>query len=314
MSSPPFPEDTPYTMKAVAQKTGLSPHVIRVWEKRYGAVQPRRTQTNRRLYSEADVERLRLLRQATLAGHGIGQIAQLPTDKLHALVPTGYESPSPSRESSGDPRQVFDGCIRAATDLDSPTLEGILHQASVSLSRPVLLEEVLMPVMHRVGELWREGALRVAHEHMTSAIVRTFLGTLGGAYEPSLHAPSLIVATPPGQLHELGALAVAATAASEGWRVTYLGPSLPADEIAGAAHQNGSRAVALSIIYPADDPHLDAELAKLRRSLNKSVAIIVGGRSAAAYHDTLYRVGALRLDDLTAFRHHLESLRARSHS
>src|SRR5262245_25366803 len=75
-----------YPIRAVARRTGLTSHVIRVWEKRYGAVSPMRTPTNRRLYSDTDVERLRLLHQATLAGHSIGQIAQLPNERLQALV------------------------------------------------------------------------------------------------------------------------------------------------------------------------------------------------------------------------------------
>ena len=75
-----------HSIKAVSRKTGLSAHVIRVWERRYKAVQPSRTGTNRRLYSEADVERLGLLKQATQAGHSIGTIADLPVDRLMKIA------------------------------------------------------------------------------------------------------------------------------------------------------------------------------------------------------------------------------------
>ena len=75
-----------YPIRAVVRRTGLTAHVIRVWEKRYGAVSPMRTPTNRRLYSDSDVERLQLLHRAMLAGHSIGQIAQLPNERLRALV------------------------------------------------------------------------------------------------------------------------------------------------------------------------------------------------------------------------------------
>ena len=73
-------------MKVVARRTGLSPHVIRMWEKRYGVVAPARTETRRRLYTEADITRLGLLRQATLLGYSISRIAALPTEQLRALV------------------------------------------------------------------------------------------------------------------------------------------------------------------------------------------------------------------------------------
>ena len=75
-----------HPIRVVARRTGLTSHVIRVWEKRYGAVSPLRTPTNRRLYSDRDVERLQLLHRAILAGHSIGQIAQLPNERLRALV------------------------------------------------------------------------------------------------------------------------------------------------------------------------------------------------------------------------------------
>ena len=61
--------DRGHSIKIVAQRTGLSSHVIRVWERRYDAVSPRRTETNRRLYSDGDIERLKLLGEATEIGH-----------------------------------------------------------------------------------------------------------------------------------------------------------------------------------------------------------------------------------------------------
>lgn len=73
-------------IKAVAQRTGLSAHVIRLWEKRYGAVIPERTNTNRRLYSDEQIERISRLRDITQNGHSIGNVAKLPTEKLRELA------------------------------------------------------------------------------------------------------------------------------------------------------------------------------------------------------------------------------------
>lgn len=71
-----------YPIQLVARLTRLTAHVIRIWEQRYRAVEPQRTPTMRRLYSQRDIERLNLLRELTQAGHSIGQVAQLPTTKL----------------------------------------------------------------------------------------------------------------------------------------------------------------------------------------------------------------------------------------
>jgi methylmalonyl-CoA mutase cobalamin-binding subunit len=166
--------------------------------------------------------------------------------------------------------------------------------------------------MYRIGDRWHEGTLRVAHEHLASAVVRTALGNLSRGFGPSPSDPTLVVATPSGQLHELGALVVATTAASNGWHVTYLGPSLPAEEIAVAAYQSHARAAALSLIYPPDDPFLRGELIKLRRGLPKGVVVLVGGRAYDAYRDVLEKIGALVLKDLADLRKYLDVLRVQT--
>jgi methylmalonyl-CoA mutase cobalamin-binding subunit len=104
---------------------------------------------------------------------------------------------------------------------------------------------------------------------------------------------------------------VAAAAANMGWRVTYLGTSLPAAEIAGAATQNKARAIALSLVYPEDDRTLADELTSLRRYLPADVKILAGGRAASAYGESLSRIGAMRIDDLNALTATLEGLRKR---
>ena len=112
------------------------------------------------------------------------------------------------------------------------------------------------------------------------------------------------------KLHELGAVMVAAAANDLGWRVVYLGPSLPAAEIAGVAAQNHARAVALSIVYPEDDPRLGPELEALRAYLPAEIALLVGGRAAEGYSETLGKVGALRPNDFKDLYRHLGKLRA----
>jgi DNA-binding transcriptional MerR regulator/methylmalonyl-CoA mutase cobalamin-binding subunit len=308
--------DQGYPIKVAVKRTGLSPHVIRVWEKRYGAVIPQRTATNRRLYTDADITRLRLLRQATLAGHSIGTIATLPTPDLRKLVAVdqAIEPPQPARPQPAPGNAAvhthLETCIAAAEQLDATELEAALMRARVALSQPVFIEQLIVPLMHRIGDLWREGTFRIVHEHVASAVVRTILGSLLTLGASNGHAvPAIVVATPVGQRHEIGALLVASTAASEGWQVTYLGVNLPAEEIAAAAQQKHARAVALSIVHPADDPRLEHELTNLRRFLPSETSLIVGGRASEGYHDTLEAIGAVWLADMPSLRGHLERLR-----
>jgi methanogenic corrinoid protein MtbC1 len=258
-----------------------------------------------------------LLHRATLAGHSIGHIAQLPNERLQALVAADdMITPAPPSTTSlrpvdSSPQRMLEASLDAVERLDAATLEEVLTQAAVALSQPVLIEHVIVPLMYRIGDRWHEGTLRAAHEHLASAVVRTSLGGLSRGFGPSPSDPMLVVATPAGQLHELGALIVATTAASNGWHVTYLGPSLPAEDIAAAAHQNRARAVALSLVYPPDDPFLRGELIRLRRGLREGVMVLVGGQAYDAYRHVLEKIGAVVLNDLAELRQHLDLLRVR---
>ena len=317
--------DQGHPIKVVVRRTGLSPHVIRVWEKRYRAVEPTRTATNRRRYSDADIERLLLLQRATHTGRSIGQIAHLTTERLRDLVnedeaaspPSASSTPSAPSAPSVAMSEIFEGpeshldvCLEAIRQLDSAALEHALMQARVALSQPLFLERLIVPLMVTIGELWREGSLRIVHEHLATNVVRTMLGGMSTSAALSALAPKIVVTTPTGQLHEIGALIVATTAEADGWQVVYLGVNLPAEEIASAVKQHGAKAVALSVVHPADDPRVADELLKLRRYLTSDIELLVGGRSSHGYKAVLDTIEATQIHDLPALRDHLETLRS----
>jgi methylmalonyl-CoA mutase cobalamin-binding subunit len=162
----------------------------------------------------------------------------------------------------------------------------------------------------QIGELWRDGAITAAHEHFFTATAKLFLGNAAKQFAPPGLAPLLIACTPLNQHHELGALMASVAAAHLGWRVIYLGPVLPAAEIAGAAAQHSARAVALSIVHPADDPLLPDELRALRHLLGADTDIIVGGRALHSYAKALEEIGALVVTDLDDFFDQLDTLRS----
>ena len=312
-------ESTPgHSIKVVVRRTGLSAHVIRVWEKRYQAVVPARTETNRRVYSDEDIARLQWLQQAVQAGQSIGRIAHLSTPELMKLVraeqaaapltqvPTDGED---EKKDTADPGEFLSQALVAVQGLDAVSLEEQLVRASIALSQQHLLEEVVQPLMERIGQMWQEGTLRVSDEHMASAVVRSFIGNIRASFQVSEAAPHVVATTPAGQLHEIGALLASVVATSEGWNSTFLGPNLPAEEIAGAAAQKGAKAVLLSIVYPGDDPHLGGELLKLRRLLGDDIALIAGGRTSAHYQRFLNQAGAVTLANLSDLRDSLNSLR-----
>ncbi len=307
-----FMNDAHHAIKGVSRRTGLSAHVIRIWEKRYGAVTPARTGTNRRLYSEEQIERLSLLRDLTRAGHSIGLVAKLQTQALRKLAAeasrdNGQATRALTKAAGAPP--LLEECIAAVKKLDSRALEDALKRGAIALGAQGLLQRVVAPLAQSIGDLWRDGTITAAHEHFASAVIRIFLGHAAKPFAGVENAPVLVVATPSGQLHELGALLVGAAAANLGWHVTYLGASLPAAEIAGAALQNRARAVALSLVYPEDDPRLEGELARLRELLPPETVLLTGGRAMPAYRDALDKVGALQMKDFAHLSSILDDLR-----
>jgi DNA-binding transcriptional MerR regulator/methylmalonyl-CoA mutase cobalamin-binding subunit len=299
-----------HPIKLVARRTGLSSHVIRIWEKRYNAVEPCRSQTNRRLYSDEDIERLSLLRDITKAGHTIGLVAGLPTDKLRQMaqeaaaqeVEVGVAIPR-------NPSPVLERCLAAIRAFDSRGLEEALKTGATELGAQGLLQKVVAPLSQTLGEMWREGSITAAHEHFATAAIRIFLGHAARPFAPFNDAPVLTVATPAGQLHELGALLAGAVAANLGWHVVYLGASLPAAEIASAVRQHEGAVLALSLVYPEDDPRLADELARLRELLPEKTVVLAGGRAAAAYQEAIEKCGALIIRDLAHLGSVLDNLR-----
>jgi len=298
-------------IEAVAQRSGVSQHLIRVWERRYAAVRPARTDSNRRLYSEDDALRLELLNRVVHAGHRISDIANLPTAKLEQLLNSASQSyRAAARTAVSDASSYVNAALTAIERFDAEELTTVLARADVDYGQSRALESVIMPLMERIGTSWQDGDLRIAHEHMATAVVTHHVGSILANFRFQSVAPIVVVATPIGQMHEAGALAVAVMAAVSGWRPIYLGPNLPAEEIAGVAIKSNARAVALSLVYPADDPKIPVELGRLKRLLPHNLSILIGGRAARTYGAAIDDSEAVLIADVADLRKHLELIRA----
>jgi len=303
-------EIAPMTIKAVALRTGLSVHVIRVWERRYQAIVPSRSATRRRLYTAEMVERLQLLLRLTKQGRSIGTVAHLGTPALLALVRERERLPEPAAQVQADDAGFLEEGLEAVRNLDASALEQVLTRAEVQLGFQGMLRRMAAPFCQLLGEKWREGELTAAHEHLASAVMQSFLLRLSRSRSTDLSGPVLVIATPRGQVHELGALLVCAAASNLGWRVIYLGANLPAAELAGAVRQHQARALALSLVYPEDDTSLPEELERLRQLLPAGCALLAGGRAAHSYRPMLEKLGTRFCVELSQLGQVLDELRA----
>ncbi len=305
-----------HPISVVVRRTGLTQDLLRAWEKRYRAVIPLRTATGRRLYTEEQIEKLRLLKQLVEGGRRISDVADLSVGDLRALADEDASEavvalPAPPKRAAAG---FLATCIEAVDRIDRHALEQALDAASVVLSRPRLRAEVLVPLIHELGQRWQDGSWRIVHEHVASAVVRSVLWSMWRRSEPGPGAPALAVATPAGQRHELGALLAAGIAADFGWRVLYLGSDLPAEEIALAVQTGRAAAVLLSLVYPVHDPRLAEEIGRLRQLIGPQLPLIAGGRAAAANRDELAACGVQIVADLNELGQTLESIGGRARS
>jgi DNA-binding transcriptional MerR regulator/methylmalonyl-CoA mutase cobalamin-binding subunit len=307
-----------HPVRFVAQRTGLTPHVLRAWERRYGAVSPSRSDGGQRLYSDLDIERLRTLHRLGEAGHAIAPLARLPLEELDQLARADAAveprrdggPPAPPQGPSAAPGEFVAEALAATTALDAARLQAALERAAIGLGVPAFLDQIAGPLLVEIGRGWRDRRFGIAHEHFASAVVRRVLGWILRTFEVSGAAPRMVLATPAGQRHELGAMLAAAAAASEGWGVTYLGADLPAADVLAAARQARARAVALSALHPTDDPALIGYVRELRRALPPEVRLLIGGPAATAHRKALAAAGADVVDDLGEFRLVLRSIGA----
>jgi methanogenic corrinoid protein MtbC1 len=303
-----------YSIKAVSAITGINEHTIRAWEKRYKAISPERSDSNRRMYSDNEVEKLRLLNEAVLAGHNIGSIANLGIPDLNSLLSKKKMSSNKTEDSDKneliEPDQFLFSCIDAIKSYNGKTLEILLLKASTKMSQPHLIENLIVPLIYKVGDLWYDGVIRIANEHLASTVIRFFLMNLidqNSTY--SSNAPVIISATPRGQEHELGALIVGVIASSIGWKVVYLGANLPVEEIAAAADSLDAKIVSLSFVYPNDDPQLTRDLKHLKNMLPPNVSVIAGGRAVNGYKNVLDEIGTVIIQDIKELSTKLDSFR-----
>lgn len=295
------PREPVFPVRVVLRRTGLTAELLRAWERRYGVVTPARTKGGQRIYSEADVARLALLRRATMHGHSIGRIAALEDAEVEKLV----ETETSAATAGGDANQIEmatatrRAAIEAVQWMDGGTLDTVLRRAAMALGPVAFGELVVAPLAREVGDLWHVGRLRIVQEHLATATIRQVLGHVLGFTNPGADAPVFVSATISGQHHEIGAMLAAIAAASLGWRSVYLGPDLPGNEIGLAASRLRAGALGISFVYPADPAAVGPHLAQIAEAVGRTIPVYVGGEAAAAHRALLEQYGFQLIGSLT---------------
>jgi DNA-binding transcriptional MerR regulator/methylmalonyl-CoA mutase cobalamin-binding subunit len=263
-----------YPIRAVSRLTGIGIDTLRAWERRHGAVTPVRDDRGR-LYTDADVARLRLLRGAVEHGHSIGRIAALDAAQLRELAAPPAPVSHRVRQAPVD-TATLNSALRA---YDAAAIEHEIARLASVLGPLDLLRDVLMPVLVQVGDDWHRGRAGIAHEHLMSSAVRHILGSLLRLHTRQ-HVPArLLFATLSGDRHELGTLGAAMLAASAGLGVVYLGPDLPARDIVSSVTPVGAQVLVVGVTT-SDGNAAARQLRTIVRGLPPEVELWLGGPGA----------------------------------
>jgi DNA-binding transcriptional MerR regulator len=256
---------------AVAERTGVSPELLRAWEPRYGLLRPTRSGGGFRLYTDADVHRVKSMRDHLGQGLSAAQAARLALAGPPAAAP------------------VVDGAAAALVDrleqFDEPGAQALLDALLGSLTLESVLRDAVLPALATIGERWERGEATVAQEHFASALLRGRLLGLARRWSAG-GGPHALLACAPGEQHDLGLIAFGLALRGEGWRITHLGPDTPIETIADAAWELMPDAVVIAATLPG---RIDAVRVRLA-ALATAVRVVLAGPGAMP--DAAAEIGA----------------------
>jgi len=256
---------------AVSRLTGLSPHTLRAWERRYSAVAPSRNQQGQRIYSARDIERLQILSSLVLSGYAIGSIATLSGKSLKTL--RDQDSAIYSKIRTLDFRKRIMEGIHGNRAAESAAL---LHAAASCLSTYDFLAKIVVPLMRDVGTAWQKGNLHFCQEHVITRLITRVLRFNCQILERVVSGPNVLLTTLPDEQHVMGTLAASYFIRSHGVRTCIPGESRNMPEIAAVAERSGCSVLGLSI-GNAKATEFVPSILELRALVPESIPIWIGG-------------------------------------
>jgi methanogenic corrinoid protein MtbC1 len=269
----------------LGRRLGLSDHVLRAWERRYGLLRPVRSAGGFRLYSEADEARVRRMQTYIAQGLSPAEAARAALDDDAATTPTAV-----TIAPTGGHFAEAAALDRALADMDEPAAQSILDRLFTTLTVETVLRDVILPYLHELGERWQSGEASVAQEHFATHVLRGRMAALARGWGHG-QGPRAIVACPPGELHDLPMLAFGIALNRNGWRVGYLGADTPIDDLARMTAATRPDLVVLGATVPERFDGTARALARLARQTR----LAIGGRGATPAFAR--RIGALLLTD-----------------
>ena len=252
----------------LGRRVGVSDHVLRAWERRYGLLRPVRSPGGYRLYSDADERRVRRMQAHLAAGLSAAEAARAALSEEQPGPPPPASTGSADGGGLAAPAQDLADCLDR---LDEPGAQAALDRLFAGFTMETVLRDTLLPYLHDLGDRWGSGQVSIAGEHFASNLLRGRLAGLARGWGYG-HGPRAVLACPPGEQHDLGLLMFGIVLHRCGWRVEYLGASTPIAELARTARQAHADVVVLAAAVKDHFDGLTDDLARLARQVPLALA------------------------------------------
>jgi len=277
------PQQGAHRIGEFARRVGVSPELLRAWERRYGLLSPKRSAGGFRLYTDEDAARVNRMRRALAEGLSAAEAARVAVE--HQRPPDGLLEHAAQR------------LYAAIESYDEAAVHAVLDEHLAAFGLETLLREVIMPTLVRIGAAWQRGELEIGHEHFASNLIRGRLLALARLWGRG-DGPLALLACPPGESHDINLLAFGILLRSHGWRIIFLGANTPISTLKQTTDTTRPAAIVLTTFDPTV---LEAQSAALR-SLAHTVPLYIAGPGATHPLATTLHAHLLEGDLVTAAR------------
>lgn len=214
-----------YSIKELEQLSGIKAHTIRIWEKRHKIIEPSRTSTNIRYYSDLDLKKIINVSLLNTYGIKISKIADMSLDDMNKKV-------LEISDLQNDKGAHIDQLVIAMIDMEEELFEKILNGLILRFGFEKTITDIVYPFLEKIGILWQTQNITPAHEHFISNLIRQkIIVALDSLPIPPKTANKILLFLPEGEMHELGLLFYHFLIRKAGYRTYYLGQNVPHDDL-----------------------------------------------------------------------------------
>jgi DNA-binding transcriptional MerR regulator len=270
---------TLYSIKDLEYFSGIKAHTIRIWEKRYHLLEPSRTETNIRYYSDHDVRKILNIALLIKNGYKISNIAAFDEARLQAEVLRFNKNLS-------DPEKNIDQLLFYTVNLDTIGFEQLLDKIILEMGFSKTIQQVVFPFFERIGILWQAGSIFVAHEHFVSNLIRNRLISETAKFDFQESGGTILFFLRENEMHELGLLFLNYLSASVGFHGVYMGQNLPFGDLVNFLNNSKFDFVCTSFTQAIEKLEMEQYLANLALVFNRN-KILIGGRQISIHKPKL---------------------------